>query len=141
MTTPTTLETLLKRNRTLVFGGLVGTTALAWLYLVSMAANMGGMGRSMGDAMLNACTTPWTATKFVLMFLMWAVMMVGMMLPSAAPMILLFATVAWRRQDQSRTVIPTAVFAAAGTWATGPPSALGPRCSSGASTEWASCRP
>ena len=115
MTTPTTLETFLKRDRTLVLGGLVGTTALAWLYLVSMAANMGG---SMGDAMLNTRTTPWTATQFVLMFLMWAVMMVGMMLPSAAPMILLFATVNRPRRDQGRTVIPTAVFASGhvGAW-------------------------
>ena len=140
MTTPTTLESLLKLDRTLVLGGLMGTTALAWLYLVSMVANMGEMGESMDDAMLNARTTPWTATQFVLMFLMWAVMMVGMMLPSAAPVILLFATVSRRRRDQGRTVIPTAEFASRYV-APGPPSASGPRCSSGASTAWASCRP
>ena len=118
MTTPTTLESVLKRDRTLVISGLVGTTALAWLYLVSLAANMGDMGGAMGDTMLTARTTPWTATQFLLMFLMWAVMMVGMMLPSAAPMILLFATVNRRRHDQGRAVIPTAVFAGGyvGTW-------------------------
>ena len=37
---------------------------------------------------------PWSAADFALTFAMWAVMMVGMMVPSAAPMSLLFAAVA-----------------------------------------------
>ena len=36
---------------------------------------------------------PWTVATVVLMFVMWSVMMVGMMVPSATPMILLFARV------------------------------------------------
>ena len=73
-----TLETLIRRDRFWVMTGIVGTTALAWVYLVGMAASMDGM-----DAMVMVRTTPWTSTDFLLMFLMWAVMMVGMMLPSA----------------------------------------------------------
>jgi predicted metal-binding membrane protein len=47
------------------------------------------------------------------MFAMWAVMMVGMMIPSAAPMILIYTRVA--RQAQGRG----AVFASAGWFAAG----------------------
>jgi predicted metal-binding membrane protein len=36
----------------------------------------------------------WSSTDFLLMFVMWTVMMVGMMIPSAAPMILIYARVA-----------------------------------------------
>jgi len=117
MTTATTttsagssLEFLIKRDRLWVAAGVVGISALAWLYLVWMAAGMDGM--DMGDAMLSAQFAPWGATDFVLMFLMWAIMMVGMMLPSATPMILLFAMVNRRRQSQGEAVGSTAVFAA-----------------------------
>jgi predicted metal-binding membrane protein len=36
---------------------------------------------------------PWKAIEFAYVFAMWAVMMVGMMTPSAAPMILIHARV------------------------------------------------
>jgi predicted metal-binding membrane protein len=42
---------------------------------------------------------------------MWAVMMVAMMTPSAAPMILTFATINRRRRAQQGPFVPTAVFA------------------------------
>ena len=48
----------------------------------------------------------------VLMFLMWAVMMVGMMVPSAAPMILAFAHINRRRRERGNPYVPTAVFLA-----------------------------
>ena len=81
---------------------------------------MDDMGDTMGRAMLTARATPWTATEFVLMFFMWAIMMVAMMLPSAAPMMLLFATVNRRRRSQGHTATPAAVFAAGyvGVWST-----------------------
>ncbi|HEX6156246.1 MAG TPA: DUF2182 domain-containing protein [Burkholderiales bacterium] len=46
------------------------------------------------------------------MFLMWWVMMIGMMLPSAAPMTLTFATVNRRRRELGTPYVPTAVFVA-----------------------------
>ena len=107
MAIPTSLERVVAQDRGVVVGGLVTLTVLAWVYLFSMAANMA----QMGDAMLTASATPWTATEFVLMFLMWSIMMVGMMLPSAAPMILLFAAVNRRRVTRGQVVTPTAVFA------------------------------
>jgi predicted metal-binding membrane protein len=41
---------------------------------------------------------------------MWAVMMVAMMTPSAAPMILTFATLNRRRQGQQGLFVPTGLF-------------------------------
>jgi predicted metal-binding membrane protein len=47
------------------------------------------------------------------LFAMWWIMMVAMMLPSAAPMILLFSTVSRRSREQGQHYVPTAVFALA----------------------------
>lgn len=49
---------------------------------------------------------------FAFMFVMWFVMMVAMMLPSAAPMILTFAAIQRRRQAQGGAIVPTGVFVA-----------------------------
>ncbi|HEX7953130.1 MAG TPA: DUF2182 domain-containing protein, partial [Burkholderiales bacterium] len=49
---------------------------------------------------------------FVLMFAMWWVMMVGMMLPSATPLILTFATVNRRKRERGQPFLPTFAFTA-----------------------------
>ncbi len=100
----TALELVLKRDRTLVIAGIIGVTALAWAYMFYIAWDMTGM------EMAGAHVMPWGALDFVLMFLMWAVMMVAMMLPSAAPMILLFAKVTRTREQLERPIISTAAF-------------------------------
>lgn len=117
---PTSLESLLRRDRALVLASLVGLTALAWLHLVHMALDMGtgamgggtagGMDMgAMGGAMTMA-PVAWDAAHFAVMFAMWAIMMVGMMLPSAAPMILLFAAIDRRKQLSRSPLRRTAVF-------------------------------
>jgi len=53
---------------------------------------------------------PWTGMDFVMMFLMWAIMMVGMMVPSAIPMTLIYAAIARRSQERGQYVAPTAMF-------------------------------
>ena len=77
-----------------VLGSIAAVTALAWLYLVVMAAGM----TSMADM---ARLRPWTGAEAVMMFIMWAVMMVGMMLPSATPMVLLYARVCRKSLDMA----------------------------------------
>ena len=109
MTSRTVLESLARRDRLVVLLGLVAATGLAWWYLVEMAAGMTSMPE-LESVLLSPRVTAWTATEFVVMFLMWAIMMVGMMLPSAAPMILLFALV-YRRRQHASAVGPTATFA------------------------------
>jgi len=107
------LENVLARDRLLVLGSLVGVTALAWIYLFILASEMGTMeiGSAMGGGMAMAQAKPWSLLEFVLMFLMWAVMMVGMMLPSATPMILLYATVTRKQQIEGKPIVPVGLFA------------------------------
>ena len=106
MTTTGAVERLVARERAVVLSGLLVLAALCWMYLVSMAADMDRAGAMM----LTITPTLWTGTEFVLMFVMWSIMMVAMMLPSATPMILLFAAVNRRQQTRGRVGTPTAVF-------------------------------
>ncbi|HEV2121444.1 MAG TPA: DUF2182 domain-containing protein [Chloroflexota bacterium] len=79
-----------------------------------MAWQMGGMergGMEMGAEMAMPQMQSWGAMDLLLLFLMWAVMMVAMMLPSAAPMVLMFASIQRRRRERSSPYVSTAVFA------------------------------
>jgi predicted metal-binding membrane protein len=58
-------------------------------------------------------TPSWDAVHVLLLWTMWAVMMVGMMLPSAAPTLLLYAALA-RKSDSSGSVAPRVYAFAAG---------------------------
>ena len=106
------LENLLKQEKRVVAAGLVFLTALAWLYLLhlhrAMAMPMAGMADMAG--MLMPMSHDWTPADLLLTFLMWTVMMVGMMVPSAAPMILTFATVNRQRAKRGRPYVPVAIF-------------------------------
>lgn len=81
------------RDRVVISGCLVLLTALAWTYLVhldhQMSASMGH--DQMMAAMGMATDMRWKAADVLFTFAMWAVMMVGMMTASAAPVLLLFA--------------------------------------------------
>ena len=101
---------LARRQQLAVAAGLAGTTALAWVQLVRI-------GRSMDAAMDAAMASglgcelhPWTRADAALVFAMWAVMMIGMMVPSAAPMSLLFGSVARKARAEGAVVAPTFVF-------------------------------
>ena len=98
--------------------GLGGITVAAWVYVVvtarRMATGSAGMtGQSMAP-MMDAMTgvQPWTATEFGLRLAMWAVMMVAMMAPTAAPMTLMYAAVARKAAAQRNPLAPTFVFVA-----------------------------
>src|SRR5262245_17438350 len=54
---------------------------------------------------------PWSTASLLHLFLMWTEMMIAMMLPSAAPMILTFALVNRKRQENQQPFVPTAIFA------------------------------
>src|SRR5262245_56515515 len=90
-------EDLLKHDRAVVVAALVFVIAVSWLYVLAGAGTgmstfeMSSLSMAIGQAMV-AMATPadWTWTYASLMFGMWWVMMIAMMLPSAAPMILVF---------------------------------------------------
>ena len=104
----TAIEAVLKRDRAIVLSGLAGISVLSWAYMVYLAWDMEHMDMDMAMPQMQA----WGALDLVLLFVMWAVMMVAMMSPSATPMILMFARVNRDRQRQRRPYVPTAVFLA-----------------------------
>ena len=71
------------RNRAVVAVGLGFIVALAWAYLFLLSARMGHMKSPLAMPMTSA----WGPYDVALMWTMWAVMMAGMMLPSAVPMV------------------------------------------------------
>jgi predicted metal-binding membrane protein len=115
------LETVLRRDRFIVAGALGIIIALAWSYVLWLAydMDMGGMDMTgfrmipAGTGIMLPATAPWKAIEFAYVFAMWAVMMVGMMAPSAAPMILMYARVGRQGKVEGKP------FAATGWFATG----------------------
>ncbi|MGA7485894.1 MAG: DUF2182 domain-containing protein [Xanthobacteraceae bacterium] len=120
MSDSTTLETVLRRDRLVVAGALAVIVALAWGYVLWLAADMdmGGMDMTgfrmipAGLGIMAPADAPWSAIEFAFVFAMWAVMMVGMMAPSAAPMILIYARVGRQRRAESKPLAATGWFAA-----------------------------
>ena len=82
------LQALLRRDRAVVLAGLVAVIMLAWAYLI-LGAGIEMDEMDMGGGQIMVMAPPWTLGYAALIFLMWVIMMVAMMLPSAAPTILL----------------------------------------------------
>lgn len=95
-------DRLLSRNALIVAIALAAAIALAWAWLATTsgmtAMDMAGMR-----------VEPWSAAYLLSTFVMWALMMVAMMLPSAAPMILLHARID-RAPEPAQRLWHTAVF-------------------------------
>ena len=121
---------LLRREQWIVGACLFLIAALAWLWLFRTAAGMDAerassmAGMSMpgmdmpGMAMPAAAPDP-PAAYLASAFAMWFLMMTAMMLPSASPMILLYARVAHGLKAKGKVLVPTAIFAGVylGVWA------------------------
>jgi predicted metal-binding membrane protein len=95
-----------RRERIVIAAALAAISALSWIYLYWLMQPMADMAE-----MLPAAFAPWNAADFALNFAVWWAMMPGMMLPSAAPMIMTFATVNRRKRERGQPFVPTALFA------------------------------
>lgn len=94
-----------RRDRISILAALAAVTAVAWVYLGVMAAQMHSM-----DPIMLMRLRPWSAFDFCMTFLMWAVMMVAMMVPTATPMALIYAAMVRKSASQGNPLAPTAVF-------------------------------
>jgi predicted metal-binding membrane protein len=115
----TVIERIVRREQLLIGAGLALIVGLAWYYVLI------GAGTGMSTIAMTTWRFPpprpatampgvWDAGYWLTMLLMWWVMMIAMMIPSAGPMILLYARVF--RHGRSRgqipgSVVPTAAFA------------------------------
>jgi predicted metal-binding membrane protein len=129
------IESVFRRDRAVVVAALAAITALAWGYTVWLANGMdmagmemagtgmgggaaapampgmkSGIGAGMGAAIAPGLR-PWAPADFAFMLAMWVAMMVGMMTPSAAPMILIYARVGRQAAGQGKPLAATGWFA------------------------------
>lgn len=87
------------RDRSIIASCILLITALAWAYLIQLDRQMASSAAS-ATMMANMGVTidaPWGARDVIFTFAMWAVMMTGMMTPSAAPVLLLFTDMQSKR--------------------------------------------
>jgi predicted metal-binding membrane protein len=104
------------RDRAVVWSCVLAVAALAWGYLVFLERRMAGaavreaMMAGMGMAM------PWSLADWAFLFSMWAVMMIAMMAPAAAPVLLLVTGTHARRSVRSRWFVPGFALGYAIVW-------------------------
>lgn len=111
----------MRRDRLIVAAGLFAIAALAWLWLLMGAGtdmSILAMSRPSlfpGADSMPSPAEPWPAAGWIIMAGMWWIMMIAMMIPSAAPMILLHARVtrqAQRKGQLREGGIPSGAFLA-----------------------------
>ena len=107
MNTSTIMPVFL-RQRVLLGILLFVMVALAWTYLIWMASSMAISNSSQiaNNALMPAMTFSNT-TRIWWLFVMWAVMSVAMMLPTALPMVMLFSRFWEGRHPNIESVKPT----------------------------------
>ena len=114
-----TLEAVLRRERAIVIAALGLVALCAWADLAWLSDGMATGGMDMtgsgiipaGRRLMMPATSPWPPVEFASVFVMWVVMMIGMMVPSATPMILVHARAARQSAAQGKPLAATAWFA------------------------------
>ena len=101
------MESVLGHDRAFVVAGLVGLSLLAWAYLISGVESFHGAGVGLPSTEL------WAPRDFAWVFLMWSIMMVAMMVPSASPMVVIYAAIHRKQHPNQRS------FGAAGAFLLG----------------------
>ena len=85
----------IRGDRAIFIGGAVAVTALAWFYLVRLAS-----------------VHSHHSIDFAATFLMWTVMMIAMMLPSALPFVFAFGAEHRKRRARNLSYVHAGVFLA-----------------------------
>ena len=98
------LEALFRRDDVVVLAALSALTLLCWLRSWPAPAPAWIPAAMSGWLTARRATagagSAWTAAYWLIAFFMWTVMMVAMMLPSASPMVLLYARVVRQAERQ-----------------------------------------
>jgi predicted metal-binding membrane protein len=94
------------RDQITLGAAALGLTILAWVYLVKTSTAMNGMAM---DAAAMPGMQMWSAPDIWMLFVMWSVMMIGMMLPSAAP-VLIVAVGTYRHRHGRSLTLEAAAF-------------------------------
>ena len=99
-----------QRERWIIGAALIAIAGTAWIWMIREARDMTmtGVCECLGMPMGGS----WAGGTLLPLFVMWAGMMVAMMLPSAMPMILTFATVSRKRREEERPYVSVTIFVA-----------------------------
>jgi predicted metal-binding membrane protein len=103
------VESAVARPRVSLALVLIVLPLACWVWVIAMANDMYG---PMTGASAWMMSVTWDTPRLVLLWAMWAAMMAGMMLPSAAPLLLLYARAMRNREGLRRPGIR--IYAMAG---------------------------
>lgn len=110
MTTTAVGNRLPRRERTIALVSLLGVATLAWYYLWREASGMAAMP-GQDTMVMAAASRVWSFEWLAPTFVMWTIMMAGMMLPSASPAILLYGAMARGHRGRGSTLPSVWLFA------------------------------
>ena len=95
-------------DRAAIVAALTAIAAVCWIYTYRQV----GVMADMAEIAMPVGFGPWTAEDFALNIAIWWVMMLGMMVPSAAAMVLVFAAINRAKRSRGPTVAPISIFTA-----------------------------
>ncbi len=91
-----------RHDRIIVMAAVAAATVVAWIYVAIQSQGMSDV-----SAAAQLQIKAWTTVDLVVLFVMWTIMMIGMMLPSAVPLILNFAAETRQDRQETRVLAPT----------------------------------
>lgn len=100
-------------ERWTLIGAVTTVTASAWAWMLYMDWAMHDMmqgGASTAWMPPPAGASGWSGYDFWMLFVMWAIMMIAMMTPSAIPMLRMYRTVQRNRSRQTLETVPWGIF-------------------------------
>jgi predicted metal-binding membrane protein len=101
---------LLPKERIVILNALGVIVLLSWVYLFDMAREMDG---TVSDGhCASMAGEPWSVGYFTAILVMWIIMMVGMMVPSAIPMVLIYASIVRKAAREGSSLAATEIFVA-----------------------------
>lgn len=110
------VERLMRQDKWIVLSSVaLIVAASAWYTVAGIGMNMTAvdmtrMARPIGTPMEMGMSVTWTVTYAVLIFLMWWVMMIAMMTPSAAPTLLLYTALKRAGPDSEQATLLSGLF-------------------------------
>ena len=94
---------ILKNDRLIILAGIAVVSLISWTYMAKMS---GIAGSSISIHGAHA----WRINELVSHFIMWGIMMIAMMLPTAGPMILTFSFISNQRKQKEQPYVKTSIF-------------------------------
>jgi predicted metal-binding membrane protein len=98
------------RQRRAILVVLLALSAVSWVVVIWQSGTMRTAGDGMAGGMANGAAGLTMGMSAPIFLAIWVVMMAAMMLPSAAPMILMFDAIQAGRSRQGRSTVPTGIF-------------------------------